>query len=251
MGSTNVTATDYGYAAGMTYHVTPGTDYGFALAGGGTNWNLAQSLGSGRSDVFQAGVYGTTHFGPPYLSGALAFANHWFTTNRIALGDDLTANFQGQSYAARGEAGYRYAVPVTGYIIGVTPYAALQVQDFHTPSYSETDLSGGGFGLTYNAMNATDTRSELGARFDNLTMWNGMPLMLRGRLAWAHDWVSNPALAPRSRRCRVEFHRQRRAPRDSALTRDAECSRQLVVDRQIRRRVAGSQTTPHGTLISW
>ena len=39
-------------------------------------------------------------------------------------------------------------VPVTGYIIGVTPYAALQVQDFHTPSYSETDLSGGGFGLT-------------------------------------------------------------------------------------------------------
>jgi uncharacterized protein with beta-barrel porin domain len=194
VGSNNVTATDYGYAAGLTYHLTPATSYGFALAGGGTNWSLAQSLGSGRSDSFQAGVYGTTHFGPAYLSGALAFANHWFTTNRIAMGDDLTANFQGQSYAARGEAGYRYAVPLTGYIVGVTPYAALQVQDFHTPSYSETDLSGGGFGLTYNAVNATDTRSELGARFDNLTVWNGMPLVLRGRLAWAHDWVSDPAL---------------------------------------------------------
>ena len=137
-------------------------------------------LGSGRSDAFQAGVYGTTHFGPAYLSGAFAFANHWFTTNRIAVADNLTASFQGQSYAARGEAGYRYAVPVTGYIIGVTPYAALQVQAFHTPGYSETDLSGGGFGLTYNAMNATDTRSELGARFDNLTMWSDMPLILRG-----------------------------------------------------------------------
>ncbi|MGB6746705.1 MAG: autotransporter domain-containing protein [Xanthobacteraceae bacterium] len=57
-----------------------------------------------------------------------------------------------------------------------------------------TDLSGGGFGLTYNAVNATDTRSELGARFDNLTVWDGMPIVLRGRLAWAHDWVSNPAL---------------------------------------------------------
>ena len=193
-GSNNVTATDYGYAAGLTYHLTPATSYGFALAGGGTNWNLAQSLGSGRSNSFQAGLYGTTHFGPAYLSGALAFANHWFTTNRIALGDDLTANFQGQSYAARGEAGYRYALPVTGSIIGVTPYAALQVQDFHTPSYSETDLSGGGFGLAYNAANATDARSELGARFDNLTVWDGMPLVLRGRLAWAHDWVSNPAL---------------------------------------------------------
>jgi uncharacterized protein with beta-barrel porin domain len=193
-GSTNVTASDYGYAAGMDYHVTPDTVYGFALGGGGTNWNLATSLGSGRSDSFEAGVYAKTHWGAAYMSGALGFANHWFTTDRIALGEDLTANFQGQSYAARGEVGYRYGMPVTGYIVGVTPYAALQVQDFHTPSYSETDLTGGGFGLSYNAMSATDTRSELGARFDNLTVWDGMPLILRGRLAWAHDWVSNPAL---------------------------------------------------------
>ncbi len=194
VGSSNVTASDYGYAAGLTYHVSPETDYGFALAGGGTNWNSAQNLGSGRSDAFQAGVYAKTHFGAAYLSGTLAFANHWFTTNRIAMGDNLTATFQGQSYAARGEAGYRYAVPVTGYIIGVTPYAALQAQAFHTPSCSETDLSGGGFALTYNAMNATDTRSELGARFDNLQFVDGMPLVLRGRLAWAHDWITNPAL---------------------------------------------------------
>ena len=194
VGSADFTASDYGFAAGMTYHVTPATSYGFALAGGGTNWNLSGGLGGGRSDAFQAGVYGTTHYGPAYLSGALAFANHWFTTNRIAVGDQLTASFQGQSYAARGEAGYRYGVPVTGYIIGVTPYAALQVQSFHTPGYSETDLSGGGFGLTYNAMSATDTRSELGARFDNLTMWYDMPVILRGRLAWAHDWISNPSL---------------------------------------------------------
>ena len=43
-------------------------------------------------------------------------------------------------------------------------------------------------------MNATDTRSELGTRFDDLTMLNAMPLILRARIAWAHDWVSNPAL---------------------------------------------------------
>ena len=132
--------------------------------------------------------------GPTYLSGALAFANHWFTTNRIALGDQLTANFDGQSYAARGEAGYRYALPIDSAIIGVTPYAALQVQDFHTPGYSETDLTGGGFGLSYAALNATDTRSELGARFDNLQILDNMPLVLRARLAWAHDWVSNSTL---------------------------------------------------------
>jgi outer membrane autotransporter protein len=77
---------------------------------------------------------------------------------------------------------------------GVIPYAALQVQSFHTPSYNETDLTGGGFALSYNSVNSTDTRSELGARFDDLTVLNGMPLVLRARLAWAHDWVSNPSL---------------------------------------------------------
>jgi uncharacterized protein with beta-barrel porin domain len=55
----------------------------------------------------------------------------------------------------------------------------VQVQSFHTPSYNETDLTGGGFALSYNAVNSTDTRSELGARFDDLTVLNGMPLVLR------------------------------------------------------------------------
>jgi uncharacterized protein with beta-barrel porin domain len=195
VGSSNATASAYGYAAGMDYRITPDTLLGFALAGGGTNWSLAQGLGTGRSDAFQAGLYGKSYFGPAYVSGALAFASNWFTTSRIALGDQLTAKFTGQSYAARGEAGYRYGLPITGAIVGVTPYAALQVQDFHTPGYSETDLTGGGFGLSYGAVNATDTRGEVGARFDNLQIVGDMPLVLRGRLAWAHDWVSNPSLS--------------------------------------------------------
>ncbi len=193
IGSNNVTTSTYGYAAGADYHYTPDTTLGFALAGGGTNWNLANAIGTGRSDAFLAGIHGMTHAGPAYAAAALAFANNWFTTNRTALGDQLTARFQGQSYGGRVEAGYRYAAAP---MIGVSPYAALQAQSFHTPAYSETDLTGGGFGLNYNAMNSTDTRSELGARFDDLTVFNAMPLILRARLAWAHDWVSNPAINP-------------------------------------------------------
>jgi len=71
----------------------------------------------------------------------------------------------------------------------------LQAQDFQTPSYSETDVTGGGFGLSYAAMSATDIRSELGARFDDPAVIGGLPLLLRARVAWAHDWVSNPALS--------------------------------------------------------
>jgi hypothetical protein len=44
------------WMAGLDYRVAPGTVVGFALAGGGTGWSLAQNLGSGGSDAFQAGV---------------------------------------------------------------------------------------------------------------------------------------------------------------------------------------------------
>ena len=125
VGSSNVTSDTYGFAAGMDYHFSPDTIFGFALGGGGLNWGLANGLGAGRSDVFQTGVYGITRSGPAYLGAAFAVANHWMTTNRVALGDQLTANFDGQSYGGRVEAGYRFAMtPIRTALIGITPYAA-------------------------------------------------------------------------------------------------------------------------------
>ena len=54
-----------------------------------------------------------------------------------------------------------------------------------------------GFGLTYNSRTGTDTRSELGSRFDYVAAYyRDAVLTLRGRLAWAHDWVSDPTLTP-------------------------------------------------------
>ena len=108
------------------------------------------------------------------------------------MSDILNASFDAQSYGARVEGGYRFAVLPT---LGVSPYAAVQAQAFHTPSYSEADVTGGGFGLSYAAMNATDTRTELGSRFDDPAVIGGIPVLLRGRLAWAHDFVSDPALS--------------------------------------------------------
>jgi uncharacterized protein with beta-barrel porin domain len=143
----------------------------------------------------QAGVYGATHRGPLYAAAALAFAENWMTTSRTALGDALTADFTGRSVGARLEAGWRVPVMLDTMALGIAPYAAVQTQWFHTPTYSERDLVPAGFGLTYQAMTANDTRSELGLRADALTAFNGMPLLLRGRVAWAHDWVDNPALS--------------------------------------------------------
>jgi autotransporter-associated beta strand protein len=191
-GSHDLSASAAGSAAGLDYRLAPGTVVGFALAGAGTNWSLAQGLGGGKSDAFQAGVYGTARWGSAYLAAALAFTNNWMSTDRFAFaGDHLSASFNAQSYGGRVESGYRFMT----YYGGLTPYAAIQSQTFHTPGYIETDLNAGGFALGFNSRNATDTRSELGGRFDHLLLLNPeAALTMRARLAWAHDWVSDPTL---------------------------------------------------------
>ena len=193
IGSHDVSARTVGVAGGLDYRLTPDTVVGFAFAGGGTDWSLSQGLGGGKSDAFQAGVYGATRSGPAYLAAAFAFTNHWMSTDRFSFaGDHLTAKFNAQSIGGRLEGGYRL-----GWMFGgITPYAAIQAQSFRTPDYNETDVNGGGFGLGFAGRTATDTRSELGARFDNqMLLYPGAVLALRARLAWAHDWVSDPVLA--------------------------------------------------------
>jgi autotransporter-associated beta strand protein len=193
VGSHDLSARTAGGTAGLDYHLSRDSVVGFALAGGGTDWSLAQGLGGGKSDAFQAGAYGATRWGPAYLAAAFAFTNHWMSTDQFAFaGDHLSASFNAQSFGGRLEGGYRFAT-IYG---GLTPYAAIQAQNFRTPGYSETDLTNGGFALSYNSRTATDTRSELGARFDNQMRLNPYRVLaLRARLAWAHDWISDPTLA--------------------------------------------------------
>jgi outer membrane autotransporter protein len=75
-------------------------------------------------------------------------------------------SFNAESFGGRAEAGYR----IPSMLGAITPYAAVQAQNFHTPNYSETDVTGLGFGLTNNARNAKNTRSELGGRYDKLVL---------------------------------------------------------------------------------
>jgi outer membrane autotransporter protein len=188
-GSHDLTATTGGFATGLDYRVAPDTVLGFGLAGGATNWSLAEGLGGGHGNAFQAGIYGKTWSGPVYLAGALAFSNHWMDISRNTISEHLTADFAAQSYGGRIEGGYRFASFGPG---SVTPYAAIQVQGLHTPAYQE---SGGANALSYASKNATGTRSELGARADYVAYASSdTVLTLNGRLAWAHDWVSDPSL---------------------------------------------------------
>ena len=193
IGSHDVSASAGGFAGGVDYRLWPGTTVGVSLAGGFTSWDLANALGGGGSDAFQAGIYGITRSGPGYIAGAVSFAEHWMTTDRFAfMGDHLTASFNAQNYAARIEGGWR----LDAFLPGVTPYVALQAQALSTPAYSETDVNGGGFGLNFGARTANDTRSELGARFNRAMLVGDVGVVnFTARTAWAHDWVSDPTLA--------------------------------------------------------
>src|SRR5262249_10139615 len=90
-GSTDTTSHTYGFAVGLDPRIGPAPTVGFALAGGGTSWGVAEGLGNGRSDMFQAGFYGTKQWGPVYASAALAYSWHDVTTTRTVTvaGSDI------------------------------------------------------------------------------------------------------------------------------------------------------------------
>ena len=196
-GSNNTSSSIYGTAVGADYRVSPDTLAGFALAGGGTNFSVANG-GSGRSDLFQAGAFVRHNEGAAYISAALAYGWQDVTTDRtvtIAGVDRLRARFDANAWSGRAEGGYRFVTPIIGGV-GVTPYAAAQVTTFELPAYAESVLSGANtFALGYAAKSITDTRSELGLRTDkSFAMQDGV-LTLRGRGAWAHDYDPNRVVA--------------------------------------------------------
>ncbi|OSI58941.1 autotransporter domain-containing protein [Bradyrhizobium canariense] len=187
LGSNNATSSVYGTAVGLDYRFSPSTIVGFALAGGGTGFNVT-GLGWGRSDLFQAGAFVRHNAGPAYVTAALAYGWQDVTTNRIVTAagvDQLRAQFNANALSGRVEGGYRYAWQWNG----LTPYAALQATVFSLPSYSEFAVVGSNvFALNYAAKDVTSTRTELGLRADKSFAAAGGLITLRGRVAWAHDY---------------------------------------------------------------
>lgn len=181
-GASGTRTATTGLAVGAEYRLSPRSLFGVVLAGDNAGWRLSNGFGGGESNGFQAGLYGNTWFGPAYVAGSLSFANHWFSTDRTALGTQLTSSFIGQSYGARIEGGYRFDVAPT---FAVTPYGSLQIQDSRTPAYAEN--SAGSFGLAYASANTTDVRTELGVRLETKRLLLGTPLLLSGRFGWDHQ----------------------------------------------------------------
>jgi uncharacterized protein with beta-barrel porin domain len=156
---------------------------------------VANNLGGGRSDLFQAGAFFRHNVGPAYLTGAFAYGWQDITTDRtvtVAGVDRLRAQFNANAWSGRVEGGYRFVTQ--GF--GLTPYAAGQFTTFELPNYAEQAIVGANtFALAYTSRSVTNTRSELGLRADkSFAMPNGI-FTLRGRAAWAHDFNPDRTIA--------------------------------------------------------
>ncbi len=198
LGTNNTRSSIGGVAVGADYRFSPYTIAGFALAGGATNFSV-NGLGSGRSDLFQAGAFVRHNVGAAYLTGALAYGWQDITTDRtvtVAGTDLLRAQFNANAFSGRAEGGYRFVTPWIGGI-GITPYAAGQFVTFDLPAYAEQAIAGANtFALSYAGKSVTDTRSEIGIRTDkSFAMPNGI-FTLRGRAAWAHDFNPDRSITP-------------------------------------------------------
>ena len=188
LGSNKTTSNVFGSAVGANYRFSPNTIAGFALAGGGTHFNVANS-GSGTSDLFQAGAYVRHTQGAVFLAAALAYGWQDVTTNRTVTAtgvDNLRANFKTNALSGRLEGGYKVATAAGDF----TPYAAGQFTTYRLPSYVEQVAFGADtFALGYTGKDVTATRSELGVRAEkSFAQADSSLVTLRGRLAWAHDY---------------------------------------------------------------
>jgi autotransporter-associated beta strand protein len=187
LGSNKTTSNVFGSAVGVDYRFSPDTVAGFALAGGGTHFNVANG-GSGNSDLFQAGAYVKHSEGAAFIAGALAYGWQDVTTNRnvSVFGiDSLRGNFKTNAISGRLEGGYKVATQFGD----ITPYAAGQFTNYRLPSYMEQVAFGAGtFALNYAGKDVTASRTELGARTEKSFAQADSLVTLRGRLAWAHDF---------------------------------------------------------------
>ncbi|MCA0249168.1 MAG: autotransporter domain-containing protein [Proteobacteria bacterium] len=192
-GSSSVQTSVQGLAAGADWTFDQGV-LGVAVASGTSNWFLGGGLGNGRTNAFQAGIYGRTAFGPLYLAAAGAWGLHGVSTQRSVpyLADSLTANYTATSWSGRAEMGYRLAFGD----YGVTPFIAGQSQVVNMPGFCEASQAGNGAALCFNANSTPSLRSEIGIDAD-AALGNilGAQAKLMARLAWAYEYQTTGSVS--------------------------------------------------------
>lgn len=192
-GSSGVQTSAQGIAAGADWSFDRGLA-GVAVSGGTSNWFLDGSLGNGRANVFQVGLYGRAMLDPVYVAAATAWGREGVSVQRPVpfLGDWLGSSYTATTWSGRLEAGHRFSLQEHG----VTPFAAVQSQVVNVPGFCETSQTGSGAALCFNGNATWSLRSELGLDLDaDVGTILGAKASLEARLAWAHEYQTTGAVS--------------------------------------------------------
>lgn len=185
LGSQKFKSHASGFAVGYDWHTTSGGVLGVALSQGSANFHLANSMGNGSLDSWQAGLYGWLPLGRHaynafMLGGGL---DDLSTTRTLTVSgtDMLSAKPKGLTFGGRYEAGV--ILPL------LTPYIAVEDRMFHRNGYNESAVSGtSNFALAFGAQTANSIDAELGLRQSmDVPLDRIWSIRLSDRLAWVHD----------------------------------------------------------------
>jgi outer membrane autotransporter protein len=150
-----------------------------------SNFDLANDLGAGESDVLQAAGYGRIQFTPNIygnFAGALSLSSVSTTRDLSISGSDtLKGQVDALVFSGRYETGIKLG--------SVAPYFALQNELSNIPAYTESASSGAStFALQYQSRMINSATLELGARQSTeLAIARAWNLELTDRFAWSHN----------------------------------------------------------------
>jgi len=181
-----------GIVGGANWALSQGILLGAAIAAEQSDFHLVDTIGTGKAQTLQGGVYGYVRYSPHfYGSFAASVALSDIKTDRVLSvsgTDDLKGKLTAYVYGGRYE---------TGLVLWwAAPYVAVQDSLISLPAYTETAASGSGsFALKYASRTVNSGAAEVGFRqstdVDFTPRWLLTPdgtLHLTDRFAWSHGF---------------------------------------------------------------
>jgi outer membrane autotransporter protein len=194
-GSHDMTDHVYGVMGGFDYRRSQYTTFGFAVGGGGTDFRLIEGLGSGTSNLMQAGLFLRQNLGSFYTVTNLAYGWQDVSADRTVTVNGTTnrlqSKFNSNTFSARFEGGYRFHSDSGA--IGLTPYLAGQFMQLDLPAYQERAVgTDNTFALQYAARNVSMGRADAGLKLDGITEVNSGILTLGAKAAYGYNFQPHP-----------------------------------------------------------
>lgn len=189
-GVTGYDVDTYGGAVGADTMVGAHTRAGLSLSYANTQVDANAGVSQKTDiDTYQANLYGFHDMGQWYADGLLGFAWQNYNSDRV-IGGVGTANgdYDGQTYTARANAGYRLNV---GHGFQVIPNAGLTYIDNEIDGYTETGA--GGASLTVRDYNSQALFGRIGADLAKDFTSNGMVIRPSVRAAYLYDFIGDQA----------------------------------------------------------